>query len=402
MKQVYAVVSRALMVIGILTIFLNSQAQNETTTVNGNCGVVTENFNNGTGGWTSPSVYGNVTFDSSFYYNSIRGYWTEMGSTLPGKQTPNAFPRVVNIVSPPYQNPNPVGTFNVGFYYIVPNPDVDMFHVSLIRLTTVSSPGGDITYEELVARSGFKTFSSFSIPSPYTDPVNPLHNGSEGAVCVRLVDPDITGGANITYRVEVTYYVFEGNFTAFDDFSLGDVEAAPLPVNFLGFFARKENGGIKLLWNVAEEHNVRGYEVERSTDGVSFSNIGFVPANAKNIYTFMDGQSSPGTNYYRVRNVDYDGHYKYTNIVKVTNNKASSIKLYPLPAKSQVFLQHDKALSGSMITINSADGRLVKRITPSTNSMQTAIDVSTLKPGLYFVKFDDGTGTVENVKMIKN
>ncbi|HEY0067313.1 MAG TPA: hypothetical protein VGB46_08120, partial [Flavisolibacter sp.] len=83
MKQFYTLISKTLIVAAGLFASGQACAQNETSVAQGNCPAVTQNFNNGTGGFTSPSVYGNVTFDSAFYYNiTPRGLWTELGSQL--------------------------------------------------------------------------------------------------------------------------------------------------------------------------------------------------------------------------------------------------------------------------------------------------------------------------------
>lgn len=70
-----------------------------------------------------------------------------------------------NIISPPYNNPNPTGTFNVGFYYIVNNPAVDRFQIRIISIT--QTPQGTITNVE--ATSGLQSFAAWSTPTPYVD-----------------------------------------------------------------------------------------------------------------------------------------------------------------------------------------------------------------------------------------
>lgn len=289
MKHVYNF-SQALLISASLFIFSNANAQNETFTAQGNCPAVTQNFNNGTGGFTSPSVYGNITFDSAFYYNiSPRGIWTELGSQLNrGANLPGPAARVVTIVSPPYPNPNAAGMFDVGFFYIVPNASVDRFNISLVRLTTIPGPGGDVTYQELVARSGFKTFASFSAHPPvaYVDPLGGnyaiTHSGDSSVVCMRLLDQDITNGPNVTYRVEVTYQILTpGRYSDFDDFAIGSIDASPLPVNFLGIAATRKENGVMVKWDVNQEINVQQYELQKSMNASTFTSIATINAQGK-------------------------------------------------------------------------------------------------------------------------
>src|SRR5712675_271151 len=108
MKKMYLTKSAF---IGLLFITFIANSQTPTQVGPGVCSGVIANFNTNDNGFNSPSVYGSI-FDSSLYYHAGRGYWTDY---LPPYRTGvPGFPRVMNIISPPYVNANPVGTFNVG------------------------------------------------------------------------------------------------------------------------------------------------------------------------------------------------------------------------------------------------------------------------------------------------
>ena len=137
MKKIYS--AKAILIASLFISFF-SNAQTPTTLGPGICDGVVANFNSNDNGFNSPSVYGSI-FDSSLYYHSGRGYWTDY---LPPFRTGGpGFPRVMNIISPPFVNPNPTGTFNVGFYYIVPDPAVDRFQIRIIAIT--QTPTGTVT-----------------------------------------------------------------------------------------------------------------------------------------------------------------------------------------------------------------------------------------------------------------
>ncbi|MER3471804.1 MAG: hypothetical protein C4330_10895 [Chitinophagaceae bacterium] len=72
-----------------------------------------------------------------------------------------------------------------------------------------------------------------------------------------------------------------------------------------------------------------------------------------------------------------------------------------MPAVNEVFVQHDAAKTSSVITLTAQDGRVVKRIAAQARAMQTRIDLSGLNSGLYFVKYDDGNGSAETLKVVK-
>ncbi len=388
-------------------------AQNSTgSSPSTNCGVIRENFDLGNGGYTSPSLYGDQRTDSSFYYNTKRGFWTELGEdarerTIPPARSPAAS-RLVSILSTSYPSPTTEGAFDVGFVYVVPNPAVDRFAVSLVRLQTTPTPGGfDETITSTVAISGFKTFTEFSsTPMAYSDPFgNTALTGQRGSICMRLVDADITVGSNIRYRVDVTYEIATaGTFTVFDDLSLNNVtESSPLPVDFIGIVVKRSNNIAEIRWDIANQVNVKEYHIEKSDNGRSFNKTGSVTATDGSLYSYTDGAAGTGTVLYRIKSVDVDGKTKYSSVVRLkgTTSYSNILRLYPLPARNEVTLEHKNLSSHAKITIRTIDGRTVKNITPSNGASHTPIDLMGFVPGIYIVLVDDGNGNIENLKLIK-
>lgn len=405
MKSLYSV--KAIACSLLLGSVLTAHSQVPTTTTNGICTSVVANFNTNDNGYNAPSIYGG-TFDSSFYYNAGRGYWTDYMPPL--RTFAPGVPRTLTIISPPYVNPNPTGTFNVGFYYIVGNPATDRFQVRIVSVT--ETPMGTVT--DVEATSGVQFFSNWSAPTPYVDGVTnpsvpdptPFLTGSQGNICIRLIDPDIVNTPNTTFRVEIAYLITEPTFVVFDNLSIGPTNA-PLPVNFIGLVATRNNAAksVELKWDVSEEVDVLEYQVERSTNGASFAVVGSVPAKGKSIYTFSDGDVRGTTLYYRVRNIDIDGRSKYSGIVRLAANSSDSyaneLGVYPSPAGADVMVQHRKLNSKATLTITSLDGRIMKTIVPTPGSSNTPVDISRFAPGMYLVRLEDETGFSQSVKLIK-
>ena len=75
-------------------------------------------------------------------------------------------------------------------------------------------------------------------------------------------------------------------------------------------------------------------------------------------------------------------------------------KAFPSPAISELTLQHE-AITGGSIAISSADGRLLRSINPVKGSIQTAINITSLQPGLYILQLQDANGTIESIKFMK-
>lgn len=217
--------------------------------------------------------------------------------------------------------------------------------------------------------------------------------------------PGFPQGGQYRLRFELTPNTGNGQVgqtISFDDFRTnGSISAAPLPVTFVGFDAKRVGGNVQLVWKVAGEENVARYEVERSTDGRNFTVIGSVGTSKSDNYSYTDATSA-STVYYRVRNVDNDGKFKYTNVARLVNGKASLVlKAFPTPVVNQLTIQHPAISSSTLINVSTADGRIIKSIRPTAGSLQTFIDMSNLQKGLYMVRFDDGDGNVETMKIVK-
>jgi len=141
--------------------------------------------------------------------------------------------------------------------------------------------------------------------------------------------------------------------------------SAPLPVTFNNIRAYQRGSGVMVEWNVSAENNIRHYEVERSSDGRSFSKLGTVNAKGNNNssaeYNYTD--ASPLTiNYYRIKSVGVNGEEKYSAIVRVNLGKGAEVfTVYPNPVKGdQLSVQLSSLEKGRyMVRMINAGGQVV-------------------------------------------
>jgi hypothetical protein len=159
---------------------------------------------------------------------------------------------------------------------------------------------------------------------------------------------------------------------------------------------------VQLNWIIEAEENVRAYEVERSADGRSFSKIGSVAATGTKSYSFGDDRTLAGVSYYRIKSVDADGNAAYSAVVTLKNGKSAIVfKGFPTLIRSNLTLQHDAATPSSSISVSTTEGRVVKTIVPAKGSQQTIADLTAVQAGVYFVRYNNGNGSVETLKIIK-
>jgi hypothetical protein len=177
----------------------------------------------------------------------------------------------------------------------------------------------------------------------------------------------------------------------------------PLPVTLLYLTADAINNKyIQLDWATASEINNQGFEVQRSTDGVSFERIAWVDghgtSNSTLYYSSDDRTAQPGVvYYYRLKQVDIDGHFVYTEIVSASliGDKGFAFEdMIPNPAINTVQLGILTTTGQKAdVTITDMLGRVVSN-TPwqlSEGYNISTFDISSLAEGTYNVTVYSGT-----------
>ena len=173
--------------------------------------------------------------------------------------------------------------------------------------------------------------------------------------------------------------------------------AAALPVTLLSFTATKQHELVKLNWATSQETNSAAFEVERSANGSSFTQIGTVAAKGyssiKTSYSFDDKQPLAGVNYYRLKQEDQDGKFVYSPVVKISFTGQPGIRISPNPASTYVNINIDNSSEAITIQIIDLNGRLLKQQILAPGAQNTPIRVDGLAKGLYTVKAIGSTGT---------
>jgi hypothetical protein len=178
----------------------------------------------------------------------------------------------------------------------------------------------------------------------------------------------------------------------------------PVPVKFNGFTATKRDNTALLNWSVENESPVTShYEIERSTNGVSFSKIARVEPKSNgatsNAYTLTDlnltAVRTEGVIYYRIKQYDKDGQFVYSEIKSVRlDGKGFAISVYPNPVKDVATLTIDLVQDGDVIiNITDAAGKQVKQLqVQGFKGLNTKkVDMLSMASGTYLFKISTGT-----------
>ena len=181
------------------------------------------------------------------------------------------------------------------------------------------------------------------------------------------------------------------------------------PVELSAFTGKALPGANLLEWSTLSESMNEKFIVERSADNLNFKAIGEVAGagNAQTLlsYSYTD-KSPPGhTNYYRLRQVDYNGEWELSQTIAIQTESICSIA--PNPADDQIQLTLGTfAANAAQFCLFDINGRTVKclRITPSAEITRMVVDVKDMLPGLYqaIVFSDDGDQLVSGKIVISH
>jgi uncharacterized repeat protein (TIGR01451 family) len=175
-----------------------------------------------------------------------------------------------------------------------------------------------------------------------------------------------------------------------------NVNVVLLPVTFTTFTTTKHKTEVSLNWATSNETNVKGFEVERSKDGDYFETIGFIAAYSNtgmaNLYSFTDKMPNSGNDYYRIKEIDFDGNSTYsavkTVLFKDGNDWVLSLYPNPLSPSTLLFFNLKKAGYTNFCIINAA-GSVLRSFQvfghQGLNKIQLASYAGALPAGTYYI-----------------
>lgn len=173
-----------------------------------------------------------------------------------------------------------------------------------------------------------------------------------------------------------------------------------VPVELVSLKASKSEQGSMLNWETASEANNEGFEIEKSKNGHQWNSIGFVAGNGDSNkaiqYSFLDRNVDNGMNYYRLKQMDFDGKFEYSHVVELNYNTNTDHTLHPNPVHDELYLELE-AEEDVQIQVMDSNGKIL--LTRSGNVRK--ISFENYQAGLYFVQITSGSNQQIH-KIIKN
>lgn len=215
-------------------------------------------------------------------------------------------------------------------------------------------------------------------------------------------------------------FLFDAHISSYVDtyvFGLNDTSAvlyfnnnSNLPVELTLFYAEQKDNSVYLTWETASEINNRGFEIERKTEGAEYSSIAFIAGKGsstqKQKYTFTDTPDADANYTYRLKQVDFDGRFSYSEAVNISFTLKPSefylSKNYPNPFNPETKIDYGVPVKG-YITLAVYDilGNRIAVLAEGEHeagNYSVVFNAETLSSGTYIYRLTSG-GTIKSGRM---
>lgn len=180
-----------------------------------------------------------------------------------------------------------------------------------------------------------------------------------------------------------------------------------LPIELVYFVSNLNvNNQVNIGWQTATESNNDFFVVERSANGIDFIAITEIKSQSESgnslqtlNYEMTDFNTLTGTSYYRLKQVDFNGHFTYSNIESIEGNASEKIKIVPNPVDKVCTIEFETENSVKQVEIYNSIAQIVKTVSLNEQTQKTIqLDFSNMTPGIYYLKAD---GIIFNQKLVK-
>lgn len=266
--------------------------------------------------------------------------------------------------------------------------------------TTESNPRLEIRMDKPSNTNNKVWFDNFKLREvevEYTNPVEHfrlVHNPTNATKTIQLPAGNWKDVYNNSYSGSVTLNAFASKILITETASALPIDLVDLTANW------QDEQGVMLHWTAENADNFSHFEVEKSINSFDFSPIATVKINTDtNDYQQLDNASTKRSEpvwYYRLKMVDLDGSFDYSDIVSVevpTNN--TTISVFPNPAREQIQIA---GIENGQVEIIGMNGQIIKRLALQS----TELNINDLLAGIYLLRVFDENGALQLVeKLVK-
>ena len=161
-----------------------------------------------------------------------------------------------------------------------------------------------------------------------------------------------------------------------------------LPVTLTTFTCTQQPQGVNINWTTATEINTSYFNLQKSIDGVSFSNVAKVNAKGASNYFYVDAAISFNNTYYRLEIVDNDGSKQYSKVIKLITTDNQAPIIYPNPVKDVLYFKNSNIKQANILT---SSGKLIGNYSIANNQL---LSVKQLPKGAYILHATNQSGKI--------
>ena len=177
-----------------------------------------------------------------------------------------------------------------------------------------------------------------------------------------------------------------------------------LPVTLIAFDAEKDEKTVKLSWKTSSETNSNFFEIQHSRNGKEWQPLGRVTSAGESkeqmSYDFTDANPVAGNNYYRLKMVDRDGTFAFSQIRQVSW-EGTDLVVFPNPATDRLEIEVKDWSDVAKVRVLNAGGAVVKETSGKTSSSGKYLPLTGFKPGNYILQIEYRDGSSERAHFVK-
>ncbi len=263
----------------------------------------------------------------------------------------------------------------------------------------ITNSGGSVSAQTSTMQVTLTTCGAYPTIGTYTTATSSLSTGcgnSDGTVSMIITGGAATIGGVSDRGDEIITYTINAS---------GTCSLCPtlLPVGLVDFYGTKNGSNNDVFWKISMEENIEYYIIEKSSDGVNFEPLGFLPVNSisNNLiktYKLVDETPYNDITYYRLSVRESYGVVKVYNIIYVDWSASSDWNCIHYQQEQNLMIEFKNSVpKNSNVSLFDLSGKLLAE--ESVKNSQTVINVQNLAEGLYFIKIQSPYKT-ENFKII--
>jgi hypothetical protein len=276
-------------------------------------------------------------------------------------------------------------------------------------------------YQRVAVSGGSRTLKIYLVDTAGTQTIldNITLNDASMHSYSNTFDNSNTPGTHFPIQGKIMFQFSDNVSVTFDDLNIsanyfypgGCAPAqSPLPVYLVSFQGNLDNSVVTLKWSVAQNETSQRFEIEKSTNGTDFSQIGVVNATGKagdENYSFTDNVSGTSKVMYRLKMYDVNNKAEYSKVLAFQMDNTDKVRIINNPVSDKITLSY-VATTDQVLYVNVYDmtGRLHLKQTITASHGVNVVNLplsSNFKSGIYVVELNDGIkrNVWKNAKFVK-